>query len=291
MQIDVVVEHKCELGESPVWDDKRKAILWIDILKEEVHEYGLENETHKIIPVHEKIGALALCNNGNFVAALINGFAFINRANGEIKMIVNPEAHLPDNRFNEGKCDPAGRFLSGTMSLYGKPKAGSLYVLDQDMSVTKKMKDISISNGMAWSLDHQTFYYIDTPTLEVASFDYNKGTGSIRNKKQAIKIPMEAGYPDGMTIDNEGMLWIAHWDGWQITRWNPYTGNKIWHIKLPVAKVTSCTFGGENLQDMYITTAKTGLTDGELIRQPLAGSLFVIRNIGFTGIQPFEFEI
>lgn len=289
LQINVVIEHKCLLGESPVWDAKRKVILWIDILNSEIHEYELKNQTHRIISVHEKIGSLAVCKNGNFVAALINGFAFIDKISGKIEMIADPESHLPDNRFNEGKCDPAGRFLAGTMSLSGKLKAGNLYALESDGAVTKKISNVSISNGMTWSLDHQTFYYIDTPTFEVVSYAYGVNTGNIRNKKVVIRIPKEDGYPDGMTIDMEGMLWIAHWDGWQITRWNPDTGEKLHCIKLPVAKVTSCTFGGENLQDLYITSASVGLTDHELKMQPLAGSLFVIKKSGFTGVQAFEF--
>jgi len=204
---------------------------------------------------------------------LQNGFAFIDRASGEVKMIANPENHLPCNRFNDGKCDPAGRFWAGTMSLSEEPNAGNVYVLENKLAHTKTIEDVTISNGMAWSLDHQTFYYIDTPTLEIVAYDY------------------EEGYPDGMTIDNECMFWIAHWDGWQVTRWDPNTGEKLYRIKLPVAKVTSCTFGGENLEDLYITSAKIGLTKEELEKQPLAGSLFVMRNCEFKGMPAFEFEV
>jgi len=291
LQTDVAVEYRCLLGEGPVWDAKRKVICWIDILNGEIHEYATAQKMHKVIPVHQMIGSLAVCTNGNFIAALQNGFAFIDKISGEIKMITDPESHLPDNRFNEGKCDPAGRFWAGTMSLSGEPNAGSVYVVEKDLSITKRIESVTISNGMAWSVDHQTFYFIDTPTFEVVAYDYDKYTRHINNKRTIIKIANEDGYPDGMTIDNQGMLWIAHWDGWQVTRWNPNSGEKLCCIELPVAKVTSCTFGGENYGDLYITSAKVGLTEDESEKQPLAGSLFIMRNCGFKGMPAFEFEV
>lgn len=286
---DTVVKHACLLGEGPVWDADLNVICWIDILNGEIHQFSAEQKTHQIIPVHQYIGSVALCKNGHFLAALKNGFAFINRENGQVNMIGNPEDHLSNNRFNDGKCDPAGRFWAGTMSLSEDPGAGSVYVLEKGLSITKKIDHTSIANGMAWSLDHQTYYFIDTPTCEVAAYHYDKNTGNISNKRTIIKIAKENGFPDGMTIDRQGMLWIAHWDGWQVTRWNPDTGKKIYDIQLPVSKVTSCTFGGENLEDLYITSARTGLSENELLEQPMAGYLFVIRNCGFSGIPTVKF--
>lgn len=289
--VDIVVEHACLLGEGPVWDAKRKMICWVDILNGIIHQYAPEQKRHTTISVHEMIGSFAICTNGDFIAALKNGFAFIDSINGEIKMLANPEAHLPSNRFNDGKCDPAGRFWAGTMSLTEGPNAGAVYVANRDLSITKKFEGVTISNGMAWSIDHKIFYYIDTPTWEVVAYDYDKDAGHIYNKRVVINIAKEDGYPDGMTIDSDGMLWIAHWDGWQVTRWNPLAREKLHHIKLPVARVTSCTFGGENLEDLYITSAKVGLNEEEIKRQPLAGSLFVIRNCGYKGMPAVEFAV
>ena len=289
--LDIVVDHKCLLGEGPVWDAVRKTIYWVDILKAEIHEYIPAQKMHRIIPVHQMIGSLAVCTNGNFIAALQNGFAFINRITGEVKMIADPENHLPNNRFNDGKCDPAGRFWAGTMALSEDAGAGNVYVIQNGLTPTKKIEAVSISNGMAWSLNHQTFYYIDSPTLQVVAYGYDKTTGHISHKRTVIKIAKDEGTPDGMTIDNEGMLWIAHWGGWQVTRWNPLTGEKLYSIKLPVAKVTSCTFGGNTFEDLYITSAKVALTQDELEKQPLAGSLFVVRNCGFKGLPAFEFQV
>jgi sugar lactone lactonase YvrE len=286
-----VVEHNCLLGEGPVWDAKQKIICWVDILNGIIHTYSPDQNIHATIPVYQMAGAVAFCTDGNFIAALQNGFAFIDSNTGAIKMTGDPENHLPGNRFNDGKCDPAGRFWAGTMALSEETGAGSLYMLGKDLTAVKKIGNVSISNGMAWSADHTTFYYIDSPSFKVVAYDYDKITGAITNQRTIITIAATDGCPDGMTIDTDGMLWIAHWDGWQVTRWDPATGGKLFHFSLPVSKVTSCTFGGDNLQDLYITSASTGLSEEALKKQPLAGALFVIPDCGFRGMPAFEFVV
>ncbi len=285
----LVLDHKCLLGEGPVWDFHNNTICWIDILGGQIHQYSIDKKTHFIIPVHRMIGSMAICNDGNFIAAVKDGFAFISRDGKNIDKITDPESHLPGNRFNDGKCDPLGRFWAGTMSLSEEPKAGSLYMIDKDLKVTKKLGGSTISNGLAWSSDRKTVYYIDTPTSQIVSFDYDESTGEISDRKVVMKIAAADGYPDGMTIDSEGMLWVAHWDGWQVSRWDPSTGEKILKITMPVARVTSCTFGGPSLEDLYITTARKELTEEQLKAQPLAGGLFVIKESGFKGMRAKEF--
>ena len=285
----VVVEHRCLLGEGPVWDAKQQMLYWVDILNGAIHGYAPKNKMYTTIQLDQLIGAVALCTDGNFIAALQNGFALIDRASGEVKMIEDPEAHLPGNRFNDGKCDSAGRFWAGTMALTEDAGAGSIYTIEKNVGVIKKINNVSISNGMAWSPDHGTLYYIDSPSFKVVAYDYDKTTGNISNERTIITITAVDGTPDGMTIDTEGMLWIAHWDGWQVTRWNPATGEKLFHFTLPVGRVTSCTFGGQSLEDLYITSARVGLTDEALESQPMAGALFVIPNCGFKGLPAFEF--
>ena len=289
MEIEIITNHKCILGEGPVWDSVRNEINWIDIVKGEIHRYNFDAGSHSIFSVNEMIGCFAICKNGQFVIATQSGFGFWDRTTREIKMSIHPENHLPNNRFNDGKCDPYGRFWAGTMSLTEEPNLGNVYVFDNN-SVEKKMENVSISNGMAWSLDHKTLYYIDSPTFEIVSYRYEKKTGKITDRKIVITIPKEEGCPDGMTIDTNGMLWIAHWDGGQVTRWNPKTGKKLHHFKLPVSRITSLTFGGKDLTDLFITSASIGLSEDEIKEQPLAGSLFVIRNCGFKGMLAFEFN-
>lgn len=286
----IVVNHRCLLGEGPVWNAAGNSICWVDILKGNIHEFLLSENVHRRIAVKEMIGAVALCRNGDFLAALKTGLAFINKTDGAMKLLHHPEIHLPENRFNDGKCDPAGRFWVGTMALSEKVGAGCLFMIERDLSPSVKMEGVTISNGMAWSPDHKTFYYIDTPTFEVAAYDYDIETGEIANSKIAISIPEKEGFPDGMTIDTEGMLWIAHWDGWQVARWNPFTGEKLLSIRLPAARITSCTFGGDDLKDLYITSASIGLTEQQRGEQPLAGSLFVVKDCGFQGMQTVAFN-
>jgi sugar lactone lactonase YvrE len=290
MDVLTVVNHTNELGECPLWDSKRKAIIWVDILKGEIHEFSILQNDHRTLRLNEMVGSVALFANGNLLAALKSGLASVDRGTGKVKILVHPELHLNSNRFNDGKCDPEGRFWVGTLSLTEEERAGSLYRVNGDFSCSKMEERLTIPNGMVWSLDRSRFYFIDTPTKEIAVYDYDLSRGTITNKRTAISFEKEEGVPDGMTIDSEGMLWIAHWGGWQVSCWNPATGKKLFHISLPVGHVTSCTFGGENLQDLYITSARKGLTSEQLKQQPLAGSLFVVRDTGFRGLPTFEFK-
>jgi sugar lactone lactonase YvrE len=290
MQPQAVLSHICVLGEGPVWDVKQQVICWVDIVRGEIHEFSPTTKLHKTIRLNQMIGTFAFCPDGNYIVALDSGIGFVNRETSELTMVTDPELHFPGNRFNDGKCDPAGRFWAGTMSHTDEPGQGSLYMFDQSKTIVNKISPVTISNGMAWSLDHKTFYYIDTPAFSVAAYDFDVNSGEISNKRVIITIPPEDGAPDGMTIDTDGILWVAHWDGWQVTRWNPNTGKKLLAISIPAARVTSCTFGGDDFGDLYITTASRDLTEEQLASQPLAGSLFVIKDIGYTGLPMFEFS-
>ncbi|PXX30589.1 sugar lactone lactonase YvrE [Arenibacter sp. ARW7G5Y1] len=289
MSPEVVCDKICELGEGPLWDPTRKLICWVDILKGHIHEWSVVSEELNTIQVSQMIGAMAICNDGNYIAAMKNGFGFVNRETGKVDMIANPEEHLPENRFNDGKCDPYGRFWAGTMPIAEDKSSGSLYFLDTSLNVQKKEINIGVSNGLAWSLDHKTMYFIDSPTRQVVGYDYDKESGKLANKRTAIAIAEEDGFPDGMTIDHEGMLWVAHWGGWQVARYDPVTGKKMLSISMPVSQVTSCSFGGDSMEDLYITSARKGLSKVELEKQPLAGSLFVVRNSGHKGFPAHRF--
>ena len=288
-KIEIACNQLNKLGEGPVWDSVRKTICWADIINGEIHELDPSTKSHSIIQVNEMVGSFSIRSNGDFVAALQHGFSFINRKSGDKIFIGDPESGQPENRFNDGKCDPAGRFWAGSMSFNTTDASGHLYLLDQNLVIHNKINGITISNGLDWSLDKKTFYYIDTPTFQVDAFDYDNATGEITNRRKAISIPREEGFPDGMCIDMEGMLWIAHWGGWQITRWDPGSGEKLLSIKLPVSQVTSLCFGGAQLKDIYITSAREGLSEEDLEKEPLAGSLLRISNTAFIGQKSNEF--
>ncbi|KAA0993526.1 SMP-30/gluconolactonase/LRE family protein [Dyadobacter aurulentus] len=282
---EIVLDHLCELGEGPVWDEVRQCILWVDITRGAIHQFFTKDKKHHVFNAGQMVGAIAPASDGRLIAALQHGFYMVDLEKDSMYAINDPEASLPGNRFNDGKCDPAGRFWAGTMSVSGQLKAGKLYLLNKDRSVSIKIDNVTCSNGMAWSPDCRTFYYIDTGLREVVAYDYNNANADIANRRSIIQIPPEEGYPDGMTIDSDGKLWIAMWGGWKVKRYDPLNGRLLDEIRLPVSLVTSCTFGGENLEDIYITTAGNGLSESERHLQPLAGSLFVVRQSGYRGIR------
>lgn len=287
---EVVSNHRCLLGEGPVWDEDQERIFWVDILNGEIQYFYPGSNEHKTHKLGQMVGAIALKKSGGLVAALKSGFATIDLEKESLRFVSEVEAHLPGNRFNDGKCDPAGRFWAGTMSISNIQHTGSLYALEKDFTVSTMITEVTCSNGIAWSLDHKTLYYIDTPTRNVVAYNYDIASGNITNGRVVISIPEEEGYPDGTTIDSAGMLWIALWNGWKVARYDPSSGKQIHQIILPVSQVTSCVFGGDSMDDLYITSAKTGLSEYDLKEQQLAGALFVIKKCGFNGIRGFEFN-
>lgn len=289
LNLETVTNHKCVLGEGPVWDAGAQTILWIDITEKLIHQYNTIKQELTSFNVAEMIGCIAPREKGGLVAALKNGFAFIDLKENKVQHIINPE-HIPSNRFNDGKCDAAGRFWAGTMALSEEQNKGNLYVMETDLSVKKELENVNISNGIAWSSDNRIMYYINTPTNYVFAFDYNINDGTISNQRVALDLTHENGYADGMTIDAEGMLWIAFFSGWRVARYDPVTGKCLTQIELPVANVSCCTFGGSQLTDLYITTSSKDMREEDLLKQPLAGSLFVVKDCGYKGLPAQKFK-
>lgn len=286
---ECVCETKAVLGEGPSWLSSRKQVLWVDIESSLVCLFDPGKKENKTFAMGCHVGSVVPAANGDVVAATQKGFTRLELDSGNLTPLCDPEEHLPDNRFNDGKCDPSGRFWAGTMGYDETQTSGSLYVLDENLKSRKILDGISISNGLAWTQDHRTMYYIDTPTMRVDAFDFDPIDSKIQNRRTAIRIPEGIGYPDGMTIDREGMLWICLWDGWAVTRWNPNTGEQLEKISLPVARATSCCFGGTDMDELYITSASTRLNESELEKQPLAGGLFRAKP-GVSGLPPFLFN-
>ncbi|MGE7867533.1 SMP-30/gluconolactonase/LRE family protein [Bacillus paramycoides] len=275
--IELVVDAKACLGEGPCWNEKKQILYWVDIIEKKLCLYNPANNTNRVITLDQQIGCVVPCLDSVVLLAMERGFYSLNLNTEKLTHIYDPEPNLLKNRFNDGKCDPAGRFWAGTTDLYGISGAGSLYCLNNNYSVEKKVSHVNTSNGLAWSPDYAYLYFIDTPTKKVVRYHYDIHTGVISNPTDVITFPENDGLPDGMTIDEEGCLWIAHWGGSKITRWNPLTGEQILSIPIPALYVTSCTFGGSNLTDLYITTARTRMTDEELKQYPHAGGIFRIQ--------------
>jgi sugar lactone lactonase YvrE len=288
MDVELVVDAKAMVGEGPSWHAASRRLFWVDILEGNVHVYDPAGEHDRIIHVGQMVGAVVPRRDGGLIVAMHHGLASLDLDSGAIRTIADPESHLPRNRFNDGKCDPAGRFWAGTMSIDREPNAGSLYCLDTDCQVRQVLGGVTCSNGIAWSLDRSTMYYIDTPTGRVDAFDYDLPTGRIGNRRVVITVPETLGKPDGMAIDAAGMLWIAIWDGGCVTRWNPQTGGLDQTVSIPALHVASCAFGGSNLDELYITTARVRMPEEQLASQPHAGGLFRIHP-GVQGPAALEF--
>jgi sugar lactone lactonase YvrE len=274
---ELLLDAHADLGEGPSWDAAAKRLYWVDIRTGELHIFCPEDRTDICIPLGEKVGCVAPCSNGNLVAGLRGGFATINMDTKIITRLANPEGHLPGNRFNDGKCDPSGRFLAGTMDDAEIVISGALYSLSPNGSYKTLLTGLRISNGITWSHDYKIFYHIDTPTRQISAFDYDLATGEIAESRTVIDVPPELGWPDGMTSDSEGMLWVAMWGGAKLTRWDPFTGQLIEVFPVPALNVTSCIFGGANLTDLFITSACKGLSPEQLTKYPLSGGLFRIK--------------
>ena len=290
LKLETACPVVCQLGEGPVWDDREQVIRWVDIVNGHIHRWDPDSRSHQRLELGEMVGVIAMRTNGHLIAGLRSGIAFVDASTGEIQRLHAPDSHLPGNRFNDGKCDPSGRFWAGTMPLTADRPEGSLYVADGDGSIRRMLTDVTISNGLVWNMNKDRMYYIDTPTREVSVFDYDDAKGAIADRRTAVAIPAKEGAPDGMNIDVEGMLWIAHWGGSRLTRWDPVKGKKIDEIRMPVSNVTSCTFGGTEFRDLYITTAREGLSVSELHSQPQAGMLFVVRDSPWQGLPADRFN-
>lgn len=288
-EVELVVDAKAVLGEGPCWDSKSGVLYWVDIEGKKVHVFNPETGDDREIDVGQMVGAIVPRESDGVVVALEKGFHFLNPDTGELEQICDPEPDKESNRFNDGKCDPAGRFWAGTMDKNGQEKQGSLYCLEPSLSFKKKLEGLGISNGLAWSPDSRFLYFIDTPTGKVVRYNYELDSGEISQPAEVVAIPDGDGHPDGMTIDAEGFLWIAHWGGGKVSRWNPETGEKVREIKVPAVNVTSCTFGGADFTELYITTARNGMSEEELEQFPQAGGVFKAV-LGVKGMPAHEFK-
>lgn len=288
-KVELVIDSKSELGEGAIWNQKTGELLWINITGKILNFYNPLTGNNKEMFTGQMIGTVVPTESGAVLVALKNGIYKLNPETGTKKRIVDPEENLPNNRFNDGKCDPSGRFWAGTMSLQDEKGAGALYRLDADSSIHKMIENVSISNGIVWSPDNSKMYYIDTPTQKIVAYDFNNETGKIENPKIAVKVPQEMGSPDGMTIDSEGHIWVALWGGSSVACWNPVSGELLRTIEVPSKNVTSCAFGDKDLGTLYITTARIATNDEDLKKYPNAGGVFKTRP-GAKGVEAYFFK-
>ncbi|MEO6003950.1 MAG: SMP-30/gluconolactonase/LRE family protein [Opitutus sp.] len=279
-KVEVFQAVRARLGEGPCWHEARQTLWWIDILGQKLFERDLTNAEPRVIDLPQMVGAVVETKSGGLIAALREGIFLIDPQSG----VVSPYASAPDHdpqhfRFNDGKVDPQGRFWAGTLALDDRSGQSHLYRIGNDRTVARVRDGISVSNGIAWAPDGRTMYYIDSPTRRVQAFDFEGESGSLRSPRVAIQLSESDGYPDGCCMDVDGCLWVAHWGGAKVTRWDPVAGKLLSTISLPVANVTSCAFGGPRRDQLFVTTA---VDEGKEKSEPEAGYVFRI-DVGTTG--------
>ena len=275
IRIEPVGPIRCQWGEAPIW--WRDALYFVDIEGRAVHRYDPATGEAKSWDVGQRVGTVVPRESGGLVIAGDHGFAFLDEESGALTPIADPEQDKSDNRFNDGKCSPDGRFFAGSISLRKKTGDAKLYHLDPDLAVHEAFGPVTNSNGIAWSLDGHTCYYIDTPRREVLAFDYQDG--HLRNLRSVISTGHIDASPDGMCIDADGHLWIAFCHGGCVSCFDPANGNELHRIAIPCLETTACAFGGPDLADLFVTTGvhKTA-------KEEHAGRLFVIRGLKTRGV-------
>lgn len=276
MRVDVLLRCEDILGESPLWCERRQRLFWVDIRAPALYSCTADGADLRSYPMPEPIGSFAFRANDTMVLALKSGLYDYDPATGVLAAIAKPEALLPHHRFNEGKCDPRGRFWAGTMNDLVREPTGSLFCLDAHRQCTRVLGGIAVPNSLAWSPDGSRMYFADTEQRVIQVFDFDLDSGHIGAPRPFADLRQGSGRPDGATVDVDGCLWSAQVVAGRVVRYAP-DGREIAAWKLPVSRVTSLTFGGADLRTLYITSSRFKLTASELAEQPLAGALFAMR--------------
>jgi sugar lactone lactonase YvrE len=285
VDLELVHDARADLGEGPVWDQRTGELIWVDINAAVVHRFDPSSGSDRPLPVGAPVGAVCPRAAGGYVVALQDGIAAVSES-GEITVLAEIEADVATNRFNDAKCDPAGRLWAGTLRLDYEP-GGALYRIDRDHSVTRVLTGVGLSNGLGWSPEGDAMYFIDSLAGSLDVFEFDGASGSVAGRQRLVSFPEDDGLPDGMTVDSEGHLWVAVYGGGVVRRYEP-SGALVLELELPVSQPTSCTFGGADLGDLYITSAAQFISPDKLAREPSAGGLFRCRP-GVVGVPAVPF--
>jgi sugar lactone lactonase YvrE len=287
-EVEVALDANAAVGESPTWDSVAGALLWVDIPAKRLHSYTPASGQALSRNVGAEVGAVVARERGGFVLALADGFALLDSWDADPRLFCPVAADDPAARLNDSKVDSAGRLWGGTMAVDASLEpTNSLYRLETNGELVKTISGVGLSNGIAWSPDDETMYYVDSATQRIDAFEFDPGTGAIAARRALVEIPPEHGTPDGLAVDAEGCLWLALWGGWAVRRYSP-EGEPLGELPVPVERVTSCAFGGPDLSDLYVTTASQGVDEASRSRQPHAGALFRCE-LGVVGLPSHGF--
>ena len=280
----LLLDVHAQLGESPTWWAERGVLAWVDITQRVVHLTDPTTLDDRVVTLESEVSALAPATDGRLVVAIEDGIGLLDVDSGEFTRLATVDHPLP-SRFNDGACDPAGRFWVGTFARKMTAGAGALYRFDAHGVVAQVLDDITVSNGMRWSPDGGTFYYIDSMRNAVEAFDFDADEGTLRDRRVAVDLPGGGG--DGMTVDRDGGIWVARW-GFGVVHRFTSDGRLDRTVRVPATYVTSCEFGGPALDMLYITSASVG--SGQGVEPCPAGSLFVCRP-GVAGLPARPFVV
>lgn len=280
-----IFDIKPQHGEGPIWCPLSLKFYCVDLLRGYYYKVDFKSGVSEKYIVGQELGVMALCENGQIVVGVRDGFGFYDEKRNQLKLINNsPEINIIERRMNDGAVDPKGRFFAGTMEYDGANASGKLYCLHKDESWDCLEEQIFIPNGMGWSPDLKTYYMIDTLKNVMYAYNYNIETGEISNRRNHIQWKKDE-YPDGMTIDSEGGFWVAMWLGSRVSHFDVF-GNWIEDIYVPVLHTTSCCFGGEDLKTLLITTSNLNLSEEQKQENPFAGRCFAYKTEVVGQIEP-----
>lgn len=283
IDFECIGDLRQNLAEGPIWCPRERALYWVDIRKPAVHRYDPATRGVAAWPMPDLVGSLAVCERGGVLVALRGRLARFDPASGHLESLVSVDAELPDNRCNDGKCDRRGRFWVGTMHNSERGgAAGALYRFDVRRGLARTVAGVEIPNSLAWSLDDRTMYFADTFHRQIYAYDYDLEQGEVGERHLFALLPEGGGVPDGSTVDAEGFLWTAVYRGGALHRYAP-DGRLDRVVTLPMSQPTSCAFGGDGLDVLYVTSAHQGMTEVALAREPYAGAIIAI-HVGVKGI-------
>lgn len=283
MNPELIADYECVIGEGPLWHPGEKRVYWTDIPTGRMFRYNPARGVHEQFYDGEVVGGFTIQEDGSLLLFMAKGAIAVWR-DGKLHYIYDEIPNERETRFNDVIADPAGRVFCGTMST--PDRRGRLYRLDTNRRLTELLDDVDISNGMGFTPDRKQMYYTDSPKREIYLFDYDQDSGGITNRRVFVRTPEGEGVPDGMTVDAEGYIWSARWDGSCLVRYSP-DGREDRRIEFPAKKVSSVIFGGEDYTDMYVTTAGG---DNKAEEGSGAGALFRI-NVGIRGVPEYPSRI
>lgn len=280
--IECIWPAETTLGEAPVWCATEKVIYWVDIDGKTILRIDPRSGERQVFPQNYEYGCIVKRADGGFIAGTNAGLVYLDADLKVPEVFAVPEPELPNNRFNDGKCDRRGRFWVGSTDVNETDPSGALYHVNGSGDVTRMLSDLTVANGLGWSPDDKTMYFTDSGHGQIYAFDFDVDTGGLDNRRTFARVNPADGVPDGLCVDAEGFVWSAHWGGGRLTRYDP-DGRIERVISMPTPQVTSVAFGGDNLDQMFVTTARLGLTAAQLQESPLSGGLFMV-DAGVAGL-------